>query len=69
MPGGTDTEMGAAAAPTQEARAFVEGIHAMKRLALPVEIAKSALFLASDAASFVTGTTLFVDGGVSMSKT
>jgi NAD(P)-dependent dehydrogenase (short-subunit alcohol dehydrogenase family) len=41
----------------------------MKRLALPVEIAKSALFLASDAASFVTGTTLFVDGGVSMSKT
>lgn len=69
MPGGTDTEMGSAATPTAEARAFVESIHAMKRLALPIEIAKSALFLASDAASFVTGTTLFVDGGVSMSKT
>ncbi len=69
MPGGTDTEMGRAAAPTPEARAFVESMHATKRLALPHEIAKSALFLASDAASFVTGTTLFVDGGVSMSKT
>lgn len=69
MPGGTDTEMGGAAAPTPEARAFVESIHATKRLAQPAEIAKSALFLASDAASFVTGTTLFVDGGVSMSKT
>jgi NAD(P)-dependent dehydrogenase (short-subunit alcohol dehydrogenase family) len=69
MPGGTDTDMGRAAAPTPEARAFVESMHAMKRLALPHEIAKSALFLASDAASFVTGTMLFVDGGVSMSKT
>lgn len=69
MPGGTDTEMGEAATPTPEARAFVESIHAVKRLASPVEIAKSALFLASDASSFVTGTTLFVDGGVSMSKT
>ncbi|MDC8784534.1 SDR family oxidoreductase [Roseateles koreensis] len=69
MPGGTDTEMGGAATPTVEARAFVEGIHAMKRLALPVEIAKSALFLASDASSFVTGTTFFVDGGVTITKT
>lgn len=69
MPGGTDTDMGRAATPTPEARAFVESMHAMKRLALPHEIAKAALFLASDAASFVTGTTLFVDGGVSMSKT
>lgn len=69
MPGGTDTEMGGAATPTAEAKAFVEGIHAMKRLALPGEIAKSALFLASDASSFVTGTTFFVDGGVTITKT
>ncbi len=33
------------------------------RLAEPEEIAKAALFLASDDASFITGATLAVDGG------
>ncbi len=68
LPGGTDTPMGRAAAPTPEARAFVEGLHALKRLAAPQEIARSALYLASDAASFVTGTALRVDGGVSITR-
>jgi len=35
----------------------------INRFAKPEEIAQAALFLASDEASFVTGTTLFVDGG------
>lgn len=35
----------------------------MRRLASPSEIADAVLFLASDRASFVTGTTLVVDGG------
>lgn len=69
MPGGTDTEMGRAAASTPEQKAFVESIHALKRMARPEEIAQSALYLASDASSFVTGTTLFVEGGVTITRT
>ncbi|WP_236207247.1 SDR family oxidoreductase [Pseudomonas tohonis] len=69
LPGGTDTEMGRAAASTAEQKAFVESIHALKRMARPEEIAQSALYLASDAASFVTGTTLFVEGGVTITRT
>jgi len=36
----------------------------LKRHAKPEEIARSALYLASDMSSFVTGTTLVVDGGM-----
>jgi NAD(P)-dependent dehydrogenase (short-subunit alcohol dehydrogenase family) len=37
--------------------------HLLRRLGRPQEIASSAVFLASDAASFVTGSDLLVDGG------
>ncbi|RTZ40939.1 SDR family oxidoreductase [Candidimonas sp. SYP-B2681] len=69
LPGGTDTPMGRAATNTPEARAFVEGLHALKRLALPQEIARSALYLASDASSFTTGSNLMADGGISINRT
>jgi NAD(P)-dependent dehydrogenase (short-subunit alcohol dehydrogenase family) len=36
----------------------------LKRLGEPVDIANAAVFLASDAASWITGTTLVVDGGM-----
>jgi NAD(P)-dependent dehydrogenase (short-subunit alcohol dehydrogenase family) len=49
--------------------AFVEGLHALKRMAKPEEIARSVLHLASDASSFVTGTAVLVDGGVSVNRT
>lgn len=69
LPGGTHTPMGRAVASTPESKAFVESLHALKRMAQPREIARAALFLASDAASFVTGTAMLVDGGVSINRT
>lgn len=69
LPGGTDTPMGRAFASTPEALAFVQGLHALKRMALPDEIAKSALYLASDASSFTTGSALLADGGASINRT
>jgi 2-deoxy-D-gluconate 3-dehydrogenase len=35
----------------------------LKRMGKPGEIATVALFLASDAASYITGATIMVDGG------
>lgn len=54
---------------TPEARSFVEGLHALKRLASPDEIARSVLYLASDASTFTTGAALLVDRGVSINRT
>lgn len=39
------------------------GLHPMGRLGKPEEVAKAVLFLASDDASFITATSLLVDGG------
>ena len=69
LPGGTDTPMGRAFANTPESQAFVRNLHALKRIASPEEIARSALYLASDLSSFTTGTALLADGGVSISRT
>ena len=38
----------------------------LQRFGKSEDIAKSALFLASDAASYITGQTIIVDGGVSL---
>jgi len=68
LAGGTDRPMGREVASTPESLAFVQGLHALKRLATPAEQAKSVLYLASDASSFTTGTALLVDGGVSLNR-
>ncbi|BEU97364.1 SDR family oxidoreductase [Acidovorax sp. DW039] len=69
LPGGTMTPMAHAMNGTPEALAHVASLHALKRLAQPEELAQAALYLASDASSFMTGTAMLVDGGVSINRT
>lgn len=71
LPGATDTPSNHANRPgaAPATRTFVEGLHAVKRMATAEEVAHSVLHLASDASSFTTGTALLVDGGVSVART
>lgn len=71
LPGAIDTPANHANAPESgpEVHQFIEGLHALRRLGTPDEVACAALFLASDAAAFVTGAALRVDGGVSVTRT
>lgn len=60
-PGQIETDMGALAG---EARRRVEAMIPMGRLGKPEDIAYAALFLASPAASYITGATIDVNGGI-----
>lgn len=64
LPGGTVTPAGGEGNP--EALAFIAGLHPMQRMAAAEEIAEAALFLLSDRSSFVTGSAMLVDGGISV---
>lgn len=62
LPGGTKTAMAGDDPDTHE---FIANLHPVKRMAEPEEIAAAALFLLSDRSSFVTGSPLIADGGIS----
>jgi NAD(P)-dependent dehydrogenase (short-subunit alcohol dehydrogenase family) len=67
LPGGTVTPAGGEDDP--EVLAFIANLHPMKRMAAASEIAEAALFLLSDHASFMTGSAVLVDGGISVRLT
>ena len=66
-PGYFETEMNRALIDNKDFYNWVVGRTPMKRWGNPTELAGAAVFLASDASSFMTGQTIYVDGGFSVS--
>lgn len=62
-PGGVRTNIFDEMENVSEMEEMVKAVTPLGRFAEPEEIAEPVLFLASDAASFITGTVLRVDGG------
>ncbi len=60
----SEIEMAATGLPAGEAAAVFDDLLPLKRHATPAEIAAAVVYLASDESSFVTRTTLAVDGGL-----
>jgi gluconate 5-dehydrogenase len=65
-PGYFMTEMNRALIDNKTFDEWVRGRTPMRRWGNPDELAGIAVFLASDAASYITGQTIFVDGGMSI---
>jgi glucose 1-dehydrogenase len=65
-PGAIRTPINTAAWSTPSAYKDLMRLVPYKRIGEPEDIARAAVWLASDAADYVTGTTLFVDGGMTL---
>lgn len=66
LPGQVDTPIMSQGAVTEEQMAALAAHIPMKRLGNPDEIASGIVFLLSDAASYITGSSLIIDGGLSL---
>jgi glucose 1-dehydrogenase len=65
-PGAIQTEINRAAWETPEALHRLLALIPYGRIGRPEDVARAAVWLASDASDYVTGTTLFVDGGMAL---
>ena len=65
-PGVIDTPMNEQMRAEESGRDFLNGLQPMKRTGRPEEIAGAVLYLCSPSAGFITGTTLSVDGGITV---
>jgi glucose 1-dehydrogenase len=65
-PGAIKTDINRDAWETPEAEAELLKLIPYGRVGVPEDIARVAVWLASDASDYVTGTTLFVDGGMTL---
>jgi glucose 1-dehydrogenase len=63
-PGAIATPINAKTLNDPEKIATLQTIIPLQRMGQPEEVAEVALFLASDASSYVTGSTYYVDGGM-----
>lgn len=67
-PGAIATDMNKEVLEDEQKKKDEEARIPMHRIGQPEEIAKVALFLASEYASYMTGTTVYVDGGLTLSS-
>ena len=64
-PGAIATPMNKKTLDDPQKMELLKRVVPMARMGTPEEVAQVALFLASDRSSYVTGSTYFVDGGLS----
>lgn len=65
-PGAIRTPINRPAWETEEAYEKLMALVPYKRIGEPEDIARAAVWLASDEADYITGTTLFIDGGMTL---
>ena len=65
-PGALETPINAQRFADPAVRADTESMIPMKKVGDPVDVANAAVWLISNEASYITGTTLYIDGGITL---